>query len=154
MWHPIRNSLYSLSLVTLALVALLALGEPVANATSQAAEPLQAEHTFVQSVDALSAHLPIDDAAEKALAVERAQQVAMHNRCIRIERKRNPQLGYGFIDAALLEDDAGERMPQTAGAWYFREGLTATVFCLVIALGRFQQGNQLQPDILQIFAQG
>jgi len=74
MWHPLRNSLYSLSLVTVALAALLALGEPVANATSHvvesdAVEPVLADPRFVQSVDALSAHLPIDDAAEKALAV-------------------------------------------------------------------------------------
>ncbi len=69
MWHPIKNSLYSLSLVTVALIALLALGEPVANATSHVAAPNQAEQGFVQSIDALSAHLPIDDAAEKALAV-------------------------------------------------------------------------------------
>ncbi|MGQ0801300.1 MAG: hypothetical protein ACT4NL_14475 [Pseudomarimonas sp.] len=69
MWHPLKNTLYSLSLVTVALVTLLALGEPVANATSHADAPTRAEQGFVQSVDALSAHLPIDDAAEKALAV-------------------------------------------------------------------------------------
>lgn len=69
MWHPMRNSFYSLILVTVALVALLALGEPIANAKIQSAEPIQTESTFVHSVDALSAHLPMDDAAEKALAV-------------------------------------------------------------------------------------
>jgi len=69
MWHPLKNSLYSLSLVTLALVALLALGEPVARATNHSPEPFQAVQGLVHSVDALSAQLPINDAAGKAFAV-------------------------------------------------------------------------------------
>ncbi len=65
MWYPLNKSIHLLSLISLVLFVLLAVGRPVAEPASSAMSPAQVEHALEQTVSVFNRHLFIEDPAQR-----------------------------------------------------------------------------------------